>query len=188
MRRRRWPGKQGIHTSFFPCWRRRKRTRWRPGTSGRGGLTRGWPHERELNELKGLNKLNELNPSCGNSDERNYHMRTKNILARLEVSNIVSRLVTGLALASAVILTSGCRRSAAHQPPPPPAVTVAPVEHRDVVEWDEFTGRIEPVESVAVRPRVSGYVQEVRFQSGQLVKKGEVRLVLDPGWPQPEFD
>jgi RND family efflux transporter MFP subunit len=70
----------------------------------------------------------------------------------------------------------------------PPIVTVAPVEQREIVEWDEFTGRTEPVESVEVRPRVSGYIQEVRFQSGQLVKKGDVLFVIDPRWHKAEFD
>ena len=67
-------------------------------------------------------------------------------------------------------------------------MTVAPVEQQEIVEWDEFTGRTEPVESVEVRPRVSGYIQEVRFQSGQLVKKGDVLFVIDPRWHQAEFD
>jgi RND family efflux transporter MFP subunit len=53
---------------------------------------------------------------------------------------------------------------------------------------DEFTGRTEPVEAVDVRPRVSGYIQEVRFQSGQLVKKGDVLFVIDPRWHQAAFD
>ena len=57
-----------------------------------------------------------------------------------------------------------------------------------MIEWDEFTGRTEPVESVEVRPRVSGYIQEVGFQSGQLVKKGDVLFVIDPRWHQAEFD
>jgi len=56
------------------------------------------------------------------------------------------------------------------------------------VEWDEFTGRTEPVEAVDVRPRVSGYIQEVRFQSGQLVKKGDVLFVIDPRWHQAEYE
>lgn len=72
--------------------------------------------------------------------------------------------------------------------PAPPAVTVAPVEQKEIVEWDEFTGRTEPVESVEVRPRVSGYIQEVRFQSGQLVKQGDVLFVIDPRWHKAEFD
>ena len=71
---------------------------------------------------------------------------------------------------------------------PPPSVTVAPVEQKEIVEWSEFTGRVEPVESVDVRPRVSGYIQEVRFQSGQLVKKGDVLFVIDPRWNQAVFD
>jgi len=94
----------------------------------------------------------------------------------------------GLTLGAGTVLFSGCGRSAAQQHPPPPSVTVAPVEQREIVEWDEFTGRTEPVQSVEVRPRVSGYIQEVRFQSGQLVKKGEVLFVIDPRWHQAEFD
>src|ERR1700752_1464484 len=94
-----------------------------------------------------------------------------------------------LALAAVIILTAGCGKSEAQPAPPPPtAVTVAPVERKEIVEWDEFTGRIEPVESVEVRPRVSGYIQEVKFQSGQLVKKGDVLFVIDPRWHQATFD
>jgi RND family efflux transporter MFP subunit len=94
-------------------------------------------------------------------------------------------LATGAALA----LLTGCERHGAQQQmPPAPSVTVAPVEQREIVEWDEFTGRTEPVDSVEVRPRVSGYIQEVRFQSGQLVKKGDVLFVIDPRWHQAEFD
>lgn len=97
---------------------------------------------------------------------------------------------SGLALvfgAAAVFLT-GCSHGTAQQQPPPPSVTVAPVEQREIVEWDEFTGRTEPVDSVEVRPRVSGYIQEVKFQSGQLVKKGDVLIVIDPRWHQADFD
>ena len=57
-----------------------------------------------------------------------------------------------------------------------------------MVEWGEFTGRAEAVESVEVRPRVSGYIQKVAFQSGQLVKKGDVLFVIDPRWNKAEFD
>ncbi|MFZ0826592.1 MAG: efflux RND transporter periplasmic adaptor subunit [Verrucomicrobiia bacterium] len=93
-------------------------------------------------------------------------------------------LMTGAGLA----LFTGCGRGAVKQQPPPPAVTVAPVEPREIVEWSEFTGRVEPVESVEVRPRISGYIQEVRFQSGQLVKKGDVLFVIDPRWNQATVD
>jgi len=84
---------------------------------------------------------------------------------------------------------AGCGKAATrNQAPPPPAVTVAPVEQTDLVEWTEFTGRTEPVESVEIRPRTSGYIQEVRFQSGQLVKKGDVLFVIDPRWNQATVD
>ena len=96
-----------------------------------------------------------------------------------------------LAMAAVEVFLAGCGRggsAAQQQQQPAPSVTVAPVEQREIVEWNEFTGRTEPVESVEVRPRVSGYIQEVRFQSGQLVKKGDVLFVIDPRWHQAEFD
>jgi multidrug efflux system membrane fusion protein len=94
-----------------------------------------------------------------------------------------------VAVGAAVALLAGCGHGAAQQQQAPsPSVTVAPVEQREIVEWDEFTGRTEPVESVEVRPRVSGYIQEVRFQSGQLVKKGDVLFVIDPRWHKAEFN
>ena len=93
-----------------------------------------------------------------------------------------------LAVGALAILSSGCSHQASQQAPPAAAVTVAPVEQKEIVEWSEFTGRTEPVESVEIRPRVFGYIQEVRFQSGQLVKKGDVLFVIDPRWTQAAFD
>ena len=93
-----------------------------------------------------------------------------------------------LALVATTALIVGCGRQAAPPQPPAPTVTVAPVEQREIVEWDEFTGRTVPVETVEVRPRVSGYVQEVRFRSGQLVRKGDTLFVIDPRWHKAEFD
>jgi RND family efflux transporter MFP subunit len=98
----------------------------------------------------------------------------------------VAALLVGV---PALMLMTGCSRSAAQQgPPPAPQVTVAPVEQKEIVEWSEFTGHTEPVDSVEVRPRVSGYIQQVCFQSGQLVKKGDVLFVVDPRWNQAVFD
>ena len=48
------------------------------------------------------------------------------------------------------------------------------------MEWDEYTGRTEAVESVDVRPRVSGYIDQISFKDGQLVKPGDVLFVIDP--------
>jgi multidrug efflux system membrane fusion protein len=62
------------------------------------------------------------------------------------------------------------------------------VVEKELVEWEEFTGRTEALETVEVRPRVSGHIQEARFQSGQLVKTGDVLFVIDARWHQAEFD
>lgn len=87
------------------------------------------------------------------------------------------------------LLLNGCGRAPAHaQQMPAPVVTVAAVQQADVTEWDEFTGRTEAVEAVEVRPRVSGHIQEVRFQSGQEVKKGDVLFVIDPRWYKADYD
>jgi multidrug efflux pump subunit AcrA (membrane-fusion protein) len=101
---------------------------------------------------------------------------------------VFSLLLSVSVVAATLTVLTGCNRSVAQPPPNVPAVTVAPVTSEEIVEWDEFTGRIEAVQSVEVRPRVSGYVQAVRFQSGQLVKKGDVLFVIDPRWHQAEFD
>src|SRR5277367_1695161 len=93
-----------------------------------------------------------------------------------------------LAVGALAIFSSGRSHQVSHQGPPPAAVTVAPVEQKEIVEWSEFTGRTEPVDSVEIRPRTSGYIQEVRFQSGQMVKKGDLLFVIDPRWNQAVFD
>ena len=102
---------------------------------------------------------------------------------------ILSPILIGILSSAAVLALTGCGQAAAQsQSRPPSAVTVAPVQQKEIVEWTEFTGRTEPVESVEIRPRTSGYIQEVRFQSGQLVKKGDVLFVIDPRWNQAIFD
>ncbi|SKA90045.1 membrane fusion protein, multidrug efflux system [Prosthecobacter debontii] len=62
---------------------------------------------------------------------------------------------------------------------PPAPVTIQPVEQRKLVEWEEFTGRVEPAETVELRPRVAGYITDVKFQAGALVKKGDVLFIID---------
>jgi RND family efflux transporter MFP subunit len=101
---------------------------------------------------------------------------------------LIRHILFPLGVAVAASFMTGCQRGAAKQQMPPPNVTVAPVKQKEIVEWSEFTGRVEPVESVNVRPRVSGYIQKVCFNSGQLVKKGDVLFVIDPRWNQAVFD
>lgn len=89
------------------------------------------------------------------------------------------------------MLLAGCARAGA-QPaeaaPPAPKVTVAEVVQRDVMDWDEFTGRLEAVNSVAIRPRVSGFVSAVRFTEGALVHKGDLLFEIDARPFQAEVD
>src|SRR5450755_1552505 len=96
-------------------------------------------------------------------------------------------LFTAVSALTVSLLATGCKPKTSQQGPPP-SVTVAPVEQKEIVEWSGFTGRTEPVESVEIRPRTSGYIQEVRFQSGQSVKRGDVLFVIDPRWNQAVFD
>lgn len=100
--------------------------------------------------------------------------------------------LSGLVVAAGMVSLVGCGRNPAQAQGqaamPPPIVTVAPVQEREVTEWSEFTGRTEAVESVEVRPRVSGHIENVCFQSGQLVRKGDILFVIDPRWYQADFD
>jgi multidrug efflux system membrane fusion protein len=77
----------------------------------------------------------------------------------------------------------GCTVGEASSPPPaPPApqVTTAEVAVRDLNDWADFTGRLEAVESVAIRPRVGGYVESVHFAEGGRVAAGDLLYQIDP--------
>lgn len=83
-------------------------------------------------------------------------------------------------LAGLAVLLIGCDRPQAPPAPAPPKVTVSRPVVRDIVEWDEYTGRLESVETVEVRARVSGYLQSILFNDGAIVKKGDLLFVIDP--------
>lgn len=87
-----------------------------------------------------------------------------------------------LAALLAAALVAGCSSHAAdeHAMPPPPSVSVADAVARKVEQWDEFTGRVEAVETVELMPRVSGYIERINYDEGQEVAKGEVLFVIDP--------
>jgi multidrug efflux system membrane fusion protein len=63
--------------------------------------------------------------------------------------------------------------------PPPPTVTVARPVQRTVTDQDEYVGRFVAVDSVEVRSRVSGYLSQIHFADGQMVKKGDLLFVID---------
>jgi multidrug efflux system membrane fusion protein len=90
--------------------------------------------------------------------------------------------VAPFALVLSMLALAGCNKgdaTQAPQAPPPPAVSVAEVVSKEVTQWDEFTGHIEAVETVEVRPRVAGYIDKVNFKEGKEVKKGDVLFVID---------
>ena len=86
---------------------------------------------------------------------------------------------TTLLLGTALLSACGTQAAPTHEMPPPPAVSVAEVVVKPVQHWDEFTGRIEAVESVQLRPRVSGYIEKLHYQEGSEVTKGEVLFSID---------
>ncbi len=83
-----------------------------------------------------------------------------------------------------VAILAGCDSSSnakpANQGAPAPIVTVSQPIAKDVVEWDEYTGRLEAVQTVEIRARVSGYISQVNFKDGVKVKKGDLLYVIDP--------
>lgn len=96
------------------------------------------------------------------------------VLARKPL--LVLAAVSTLALA----VLAGCSSQAEPAAmPPPPTVSVVPVLIKEISQWDEYSGRIEAVRSVDLRPRVSGYIEAVAYHEGQEVKRGEVLFVID---------
>jgi multidrug efflux system membrane fusion protein len=93
-----------------------------------------------------------------------------------------------LLLVGLVFPLAACQQQQTAPPPPPPKVTVSQPVVREVVEWDEYTGRLEAVESVEVRARVSGYLQSVHFTDGATVRKGALLFVIDPRPYQAEVN
>ncbi len=88
--------------------------------------------------------------------------------------------VVVILLATAIAACSGEAANDQQMMPPRPDVSVAPVLKREVSQWDEFTGRVEAVETVELRPRVGGYIDRVNYTEGHEVKKGDVLFDIDP--------
>jgi multidrug efflux system membrane fusion protein len=99
----------------------------------------------------------------------------------------INNLRAASLLLSAALTLGGCSKSGG-PPSAPPEVSVAPVIEKRVKDWDEFTGRLQAVETVEIRPRVSGYIDKVAFTEGSLVKRGALLFVIDPRPYQAEYD
>ncbi len=96
----------------------------------------------------------------------------------------MSAIRTSVVFLGLAVLLAGCSRGSADvataATPPPPAVTVAAVVAKPLRDWEQFTGRLEAVESVEVRPRVNGFIDSVQFAEGSRVRKGQLLFRIDP--------
>lgn len=90
---------------------------------------------------------------------------------------------------AAALFAAGCNATASTPAAPPtPAVEVAPVVSQPLRRWDDFTGRLEAIQSVEVRPRVGGYIDAVRLPEGAHVRQGELLFQIDARPFQAEVD
>lgn len=95
---------------------------------------------------------------------------------------LLAGLAASVALTAVIAFAlSGGRAQGDTTPAPAPAVpvSVATVEAREIVPWAEFSGRLEAIERVELRSRVSGVVEAVHFREGNLVKQGELLVSID---------
>jgi RND family efflux transporter MFP subunit len=90
-----------------------------------------------------------------------------------------SRLSAALILLAPALAGCGQGQPPGSGPPPPPTVTVAKPVERGVVDQDEYVGRFVAVDSVEVRARVSGYLDQIHFRDGQMVKQGDLLFTID---------
>ena len=94
--------------------------------------------------------------------------------SRIRLAAPLAPLAPVLALALAA-----CGQSQPPGAPPPPAVTVAKPVQRNVTDLDEYVGRFVAIDSVEIRARVSGYLDQVHFRDGQMVKQGDLLFSID---------
>lgn len=99
-------------------------------------------------------------------------------------SEVLFYLAGGLA-----VFLSACGPAGKNQgTPPPPKVVVAVPEEREVLEYEDLPGRVEAIEKVQLKARVSGYLTKVNFKEGTEVKKGDLLYSIDPREYQADVD
>src|SRR5689334_20352661 len=106
----------------------------------------------------------------------------------------VRPVVLALGAAGVAALIAGCSDAtgkaaeAQTQAQAGPPVSAAAVIEKQVAETQEFSGRLEAIDHVEIRSRVSGFITAVNFKPGSEVKKGDVLFVIDPRPYQAEAD
>src|SRR5260370_7589891 len=88
-----------------------------------------------------------------------------------------------------LISVTACKftQTATNNAPPPPTVTVSSGEQSQIIDWETATARVDAVDAVEIRPRVSGHITEIHFAAGQIVQRGDVLFVIDPPWSKPQL-
>ena len=104
------------------------------------------------------------------------------------LSNTTPQPILAVVLATLACLNAGCSSSAQPKARALPEVSVAEVVCKQIGDTDEFTGRLEAVHTVEVRPRVSGYLESVHFKEGDIVREGNLLFQIDPRPFQAEVD
>jgi multidrug efflux system membrane fusion protein len=97
----------------------------------------------------------------------------------MNFANAVRLAVLLPAAATGLVALAGCNQDQQQGAAPLPTVTVAKPVQRTVVDQDEYVGRFVAVNSVEIRARLSGYLSQIHFQDGQMVKKGDALFTID---------
>src|SRR2546428_3220535 len=148
---------------------------WPPGC--RQASVQGVPvsRERSYAQARGSNEIDAMRDQGGQRVREG--VETKPTMPKDDPTPSIRRRL-GCPTAVALVLFA-CGRPPAGPPPPPKVKVVQPVA-REITEWDEYTARLDAVDSVEVRPRVSGYLQSIHFQDGAIVQNGDLLFLIDP--------
>ena len=101
-------------------------------------------------------------------------------MKNIKTWNVLANLSAFALAGAAFIAVSGCGKKAPQMAHSAPEVQVSKPIKKTFEIWDEYTARVEPLEFVELRSRVSGYLEKIFFKEGQIVKAGDLLFVIDP--------
>lgn len=101
-------------------------------------------------------------------------------MKNIKTWNVLAKLSAFALAGAAFIAVSGCGKKAPQMAHSAPEVQVSRPIKKTFEVWDEYTARVEPLEFVELRSRVSGYLEKIFFKEGQIVKAGDLLFVIDP--------
>lgn len=91
---------------------------------------------------------------------------------------MMRRSLAALATAAATVWGAASAMAQSAAPPAIPVVVATPLSKK-IATWDEFSGRLEAVQRVDVRPRISGFIEQIHFTDGAMVKAGDLLFTID---------